>query len=501
MGQTSVEENLQLLHDEKQESDVKYSLQRVLKFPQGFAFIVGMLLGSGLFISPGLIAERSPNMFIAIMIWVLSGVLSLLGASCCCELASMFNKTGGTYLYICRAFHPAVGFAYAWILILVIEPTVTAIISFSFGSYITRMFVYDENSSLFVWTARGIGSAFMLVLAILNGFRVRNFGVMQSVFTLSQILVVVFVLGLGTYYLISERNFKNFAPEVFFDNTSNLFTLDGVRGLGDAAYSALWAYQGWSCVPFLMEEIENPARNVPLVTFTSIPFVILVYVLINVSFMTALSKGEMGMSSTVGISLAAKVTGNKATFLMSLLVGICCFGTLNSCIYISSRVYMSAAREGHLPSIFLWIHRKQRTPTLAIICHCFISLLWIFLGNKLETFIFYFNFSVWLGYILTFVAIFLLRRSQPHAARTYRVFIITPIIMTFASVVVALLGVAASPIGCAVSLAFLLSSLPFYCFCLRKSHVIKSYGCKAEEYSKRCMSRLGMVPSHPDEEV
>lgn len=260
------EESAPFLQSEDCENEVKYSFQRVLKFRHGFAFTTGMLLGSGLFVSPGLVAAASPNMFVAFLAWTLSGLFSIVGASCYCKLASLFNRTGGTYLYVCRAYHPIFGFILAWISILIIEPTVTAVIALSSGAYITKIFVNAESDILFLWTVKAVAVGLLLVLTAVNCLGVKEFGIMQVCFTLSQVSIVIFVVGLGIWHIVTVRNLENFTANVFFNNSNEFLTIKGIQCFGDAMYASLWAFDGWSSVPFLMEELENPSRNVPMVT-------------------------------------------------------------------------------------------------------------------------------------------------------------------------------------------------------------------------------------------
>ena len=228
-------------------------------------------------------------------------------------------------------------------------------------------------------------------------------------------------------------------------------------------YNGLWAYDGWALVTNVTEEMENLDRNLFLSIITGIPFVIGCYMLINLSLLSALSVSQMAESKAVAVTFVQKTLGNKVAYIMPIFVAFSCYGAANGTIFAAARLSLAAGREGHLPEIFSMIHKTRNTPIPSVIMTSTISLLMLIPdASSLESLIGFFNFSCWFIYGLTIFGVVVLRIRRPDMHRPYKVWIITPIIMTLISICLVLLPFLSNPMFAAIASGMISMGIPFY---------------------------------------
>eukprot|EP00112_Aurelia_sp_Birch-Aquarium-sp1_P021131 Seg5613.2 transcript_id=Seg5613.2/GoldUCD/mRNA.D3Y31 product="Glycoprotein-associated_amino acid transporter b0,+AT1" protein_id=Seg5613.2/GoldUCD/D3Y31 len=435
-------------------------LQKSLGCTQGFFLIVGILIGSGIFISPSLVAKATTNMGMALMIWIGCGLIALFGALCFCELGCAIQRAGGNYAYILEAYGPMPAFLCSWTTVLIIDPAGIAAVTLTFGTYIVKPF-YDEGEM--DWLAKVLAAVCILVVAFVNCWSVSASTRAQALFTFAQIVAVVFVVILG-FWQMGKGNTQNIRLMFETDNsTATHFGMTEVGQLAIALYNGLWSYDGWALVSNVTEEMYNLERNLFLSVITGIPFVILCYVLVNLSFMTALTKNEIASSPTIAIQFVQKVLGKKVAYIMPVFVALSCYGAANGTVFACGRLTLAAAREGHMPQVFGMIHKKRLTPIPAILLASLIAgLMLIPDGSNLESLIGYFNFACWTIYGISIFAVVVLRVRQPHLPRPFKIWIIVPIIMTLISMFLVAIPFVNKPIESTVAIAVILSGIPVY---------------------------------------
>ena len=232
---------------------------------------------------------------------------------------------------------------------------------------------------------------------------------------------------------------------------------------GAALYNGLWAYDGWALVSNVTEEMSNLERNLFLSIITAIPFVICCYMLVNLSFLSTLSVQQIADSSAVAVTFISNTLGTKAAFIMPILVALSCYGAANGTVFACGRLSLAAGRQGHLPEVLSMIHRKRHTPIPAVIMTTIISLVMLIPdASGLETLISFFNFSCWFIYGLSLFAVVILRYKQPNLHRPYKVWIITPIVMTLVSVILVILPFLDNPINPLIASGMILFGIPVY---------------------------------------
>ncbi len=247
-------------------------LRRSLGFWHAFVFIVGILFGSGIFISPGLIAKETSSMGMAIVVWIISGIPCLFGALCFCELTCMYGKTGGQYIFIYEAYGRLTAFMFMWVTMLVIIPVNMVVLSTAIGDHVAQP-IFSHNSSSEFWLSKAIGILSMIIITIVNCMNASLIGKMQIWFTVTQTVSVIFLVILGIWQVCIGKT-ENYA--VMFKNTSNF----EIGSFGLAIYNGMWGYEGWGSISSVSEELKDLKKNLWLSIVTAIPFVMFCYVLV-----------------------------------------------------------------------------------------------------------------------------------------------------------------------------------------------------------------------------
>ena len=455
-------------------------MKRSLNAFQAFCFVVGILMGSGLFVSPSLVAKETSSMGLALMAWIVCGIICLFGALCFCELASAIEKSGGEYIFIKEIYGNVGGFITIWAQMFIIYPTSFALLSETVAGYCISPF-YDLNTDTGFWIMKAVAVFTMCVSFTINCVSLSFVSKTQIIFTLIQTITILFVVALGIWktsvghiqnYLTMFKNTKAFDP----------------KDLGVALYNSLWAYDGWGYICILTEEIKDPSRNLPLSVMTGIPFVIVCYVLVNLAFMSCLSHTEIANSPYIATAFVNKVLGHNAAIVVSVAAAISCFGSNNACLCVVARSLMSASREGHLPQPLSYIHRSRLTPIPALILEFVLSIIWILsVRSGLQTFVMFFSFAVWLTYGMALFGVVVLRIRQPDLPRPFKVWIANPILMSLVSLYLIIAPFAKKPIESGICLLLMLSAVPVYFIFVLKHDSFPKFIIAAKE---RCYSML-----------
>ena len=175
----------------------KKSLKRCLTYSQVFSMIVTSMVGSGLFISPALVAALAPNMGIAIIIWILAGGCALLGSLCYCELASVVRKIGSSYIFVFDCYGECPAFVLLWSNAVVVIPCATSIVAYTAGIYICTPIIADQTSSSFLWYSKLFAVLIILLAIFINCIGVKTTGSFQTILTILYGCIVALIVAFG----------------------------------------------------------------------------------------------------------------------------------------------------------------------------------------------------------------------------------------------------------------------------------------------------------------
>ncbi|MCC6753799.1 MAG: amino acid permease [Saprospiraceae bacterium] len=427
-------------------------MKNKLTLTDAILIVSGSMIGSGIFkVSPD-IARTVGGPGWLLLIWGLAGLITVLGALSLGELAAMFPKAGGPYVFLKEAFSPLIGFLYGWTVFLVVQCGTIAAVAVAFASYFGELVpVFHEDHVLFIvggWSFKStqfLGIAVIGLLTFLNSQGLKYGKVIQRIFTFAKIfsligLIVlgIFVFGNWDIWLANWNQFWQLHPS-YVQDAGGQFVLADLSGtmllsaIGVALVGALFSCDAWNNVTFIAGEMENPEKNLPRSLFWGVLLVVSLYILANVAYLfllpfygnpqgtDALSRGiQFAFDNRIGTAAAFMMFGQVATLIMALLIMVSTFGCNNGIIFSSARVYQAMAQDG------LFFERMKDNNRHGVPANAlWIQFVWaslLCLSGKYGNLLDYVMFAVMLFAIITIAGLFVLRIQQPDLPRPYRAF-------------------------------------------------------------------------------
>lgn len=426
----------------------KVQLKRTITLFNGVAIIVGSIVGSGIFVSPKGVLAEAGSFGAALVIWIMCGFLSLIGALCYAELGTTITRSGGDYAYILDAFGPCLAFLQLWVNLIIIRPTAQAVVSLTFAYYVLQPgFETCDPPKIAV---RFLAAICISILTFINVYSVRAATRIQDVFTVAKILALI-IITLTGLVMIGQGEVEYFN----FENTNA-----DVGKMSLALYSGLFAYAGWNFLNFVTEEMIDPYKNLPRAIYISIPIVSFVYVMANVAYMTIISPREMLESNAVAVTFGDKVFGVMA-WIVPVFVSLSTFGGVNGLLFTSGRLFFVGAREGHLPDFLSMIQVDRRTPMPAMLFTGGLSILML-ITDDVFFLINYMSFVQWLSVGMSIAALLYLRYARPEMYRPIKFNLVIPITFLLCVIFLLVVPLYAATEQTGMALLMVLSGLPVY---------------------------------------
>ncbi|XP_055699130.1 Y+L amino acid transporter 2 isoform X2 [Phlebotomus papatasi] len=424
------------------------ALKAKMSLLNGVTVIVGSIIGSGIFVSPTGVLKYTGSVNMALIVWTVSGVFSMIGAYCYAELGTMITKSGADYAYIMETFGPFMAFIRLWIECMIVRPCSQAIVALTFSVYVMKPFFPEcqppEES------ARMLAVCCICVLTFVNCWDVKWATKVQDVFTFAKLLALFIIIFVGAYLL-----FTGHVEYFTFENTQG-----DVSNIALSFYSGLFAYNGWNYLNFIIEELKDPIKNLPRAIAISCTLVTVVYVLANASFYTILSPDEVLGSEAVAVTFADRIFGSMA-WTIPVFVALSTFGAVNGILLTSSRLFYAGACEGQMPEILTMIQIHRMTPTPAVLIMALLSMLYL-MSSDIFALINYVGFATWLSIGVSVLCLPWLRWAQPNLPRPIKVNLIFPIIYLLATIFVTVVPMYASPVETGYGVLMISSGIPVY---------------------------------------
>jgi APA family basic amino acid/polyamine antiporter len=356
--------------------------------------VIGGIIGSGIFINPYLVARALDTPAMVLAAWVVGGLVALAGAFAYAELGQQQPHAGGQYVYLRDAWHPVVGFLYAWALLFMIEAGAMAAVAITFARYALRLTGQSEGAV----SAVAVGA--IVLLTIVNYLGVKPGSRVLNVF------VVLKVTALGV--LIVFAWWGHAAPG-WWQQGRPTGGSSGLLAFGAALVPILFAYGGWQKVNYIAEEMRDPHRHLPRSLILGTLVVVLVYVLANVAYLRTLGLAGLAATETPAASVAELWMGPAGARFISATIAISTFGFLDLSILASPRVYYAMATDGSFFPALARLHPRYQTPSAAILIQSIWAILLLLTatyGELLDTVV----FADWIFFGLTVAGLFVLRR-------------------------------------------------------------------------------------------
>jgi basic amino acid/polyamine antiporter, APA family len=394
---------------------------------------VGGVIGSGIFRKPGLMAGQVGSPGLLLVVWLVAGTMTLMGALTNAEAAGMMPETGGQYVYFERMFGPFFAYLYGWAVFVVIQTGSISAVAYVFAEYATQFVRLPELSAATVAATtvhvpfigdvaplaevgvKGLAGALVLLLTAVNYLGVKLGGVVQNVFTIAK-LGAMALLFLGAFLLPTGGIVENFFTASAVVHPTGLAL---VAAMAAAMQGAFWAYDGWNKLTFIAGEVKEPQRNIPLGLGVGMLLVIAIYLLMNLAYSYVLPVDAMAGSKLVAADVAEKCFRGGGRWIAAAVM-VSTFGTANSVILASARVYFSMARRNVFPRFLGRVHPRFHTPGASLVVQGIWSTLLLFSGT-FDTLTDTLIFVSWIFYAAGAYGVMVLRRREPEAPRPYKV--------------------------------------------------------------------------------
>jgi APA family basic amino acid/polyamine antiporter len=414
--------------------------KREIKLFDAVMIVAGTMIGSGIFIVSADIARTVGSPGYLLLVWLLSGIITLIGATTYAELAGMMPKAGGQYIYLREAYGKLISFLYGWTLFGVIQTGTIAAVGVAFARYTGVLIPWfsEKNILLQIGSFKFSSVQLLAIVSIvlltwLNSRGVKNGKLIQNIFGSTKIIaiLILIVLGfaIGTNAEAIAANFSNMweAKKVVVEkgeiiSTENIVGMGIVVAIGIAMIGSLFSSDAWNNVSFAGDEVVNPSKTLVRSLAIGTGLVTLLYMIVNVVYLSVLPLDQIQLSEAdrVAASAAKSIGGDPAVYAIAVLIMISTFGCNNGCILSGARVYYAMAKDKLFfpPMANL---NKNGVPGTALWIQCVWACLLCLIGayGQLLTYV---MLAVILFYILTIIGVFILRKKQPDLPRPYKAF-------------------------------------------------------------------------------
>lgn len=421
----------------------KRVFRKSLGFLDSTALVAGSMIGSGIFIVSADIARNVGSPGWLLVVWAITGVMTIFAALSYGELASMMPHAGGQYVYLREAFNPLAGFLYGWTLFTVIQTGTIAAVAMAFAKFSGVLIPWFSESNILIDlyvlkinTVHLLAISMIAFLTINNLRGVNNGKWVQTIFTTLKVLLLLGFIILGLFF---ARNIQ--AIEINHSYFWNAVDLNGnsisgwtlIAAIGVAMVGSLFSADAWNNITFAAAEVKNAKKNIPLSLFAGVTIVIVLYILANMVYLNSMplrgvkegadvfSRGmQFATNDRLGSAAMYGLFGATASLLMASFVVISTFGCNNGLILSGARVYYAMANDKLFFNKAASLNSRS-VPAFGLT----IQSVWasaLCLSGTYSELLDYVVFAVLIFYVLTIIGIFVLRRKKPDAERPYKAF-------------------------------------------------------------------------------
>jgi APA family basic amino acid/polyamine antiporter len=447
-------------------TDHDAALVQAIGLGSGTLFVIGSVVGSGIFMTTGIMASTVPSATLLLAAWTLGGLLAMTGGLTYGEMGAMYPHSGGVYVFLREAYGPLPGFLYGWAALLVVLSGGIAAVAVGFAEYLSyfvpalspaRVVLGIPLFGLGTWTISAgqvVAVASIAVLGAINYVGVRSGNMVNAVLTVAK---VAGLAALPVMALLVQRVEPVFTPVVPPDLARP------VASFGIAMIAVLWTYEAWYFITYAAGEIRNPQRTLPLALVFGILALMAIYLSVNVAYFYALRIDEMQGVVRIAEHAATALVGPRGATFVALTVLVSTFGCNAPAILGGSRLLFAMSGDGLFFKATGAVHPVYRTPHVAIVVLTVWSSL-LALSGTYEQLFTYVMFASILFNVAGGIAVFRLRVTQPDTPRPYRVwgYPVVPALFVLGSLAFVVNTLVERPIESLAGLGLLALGLPAY---------------------------------------
>ena len=420
----------------------QHSFKQSLSLFDGTMIVAGSMIGSGIFIVSADIMRNVGSAGWLIVVWVLTGIMTLVAAVSYGELSGMFPRAGGQYVYLREAYNPLMGFLYGWSFFSVIQTATIAAVGVAFSKFLSYLvpqlgnnyFLFDAGI-IKVYSGQLVAIGIIVLLTFINSRGVKEGKMIQIFFTTTKLLALFLLIAFGLFFVKQSFFAQNIATgfnamqDLGTTNAKGILEPAGWKSIGGAALlggiaaamvGSIFSSDAWNNVTFIAGEIKNPKRNIGLSLLLGTLIVTVIYVSANLMYLNVMPINELAFPTDdrVAVAAANKIFPAFGTIAIAVLIMISTFGCNNGLILAGARVYYTMATDG---LFFKNVGQLNRAgvPQVALWIQCLVACIWS-LSGKYGQLLDMISFVVVLFYMLTIAGIFILRKKRPDAERPYK---------------------------------------------------------------------------------
>lgn len=407
-------------------------LQRNITYKTSLAIVIGGVIGSGIFMKPSLMMAQVGSPFLLLMVWLVAGIITLLGALTNAEAASLFPETGGQYVFFKKMYGDGFAFVYGWSAFAVFNTAGNASIAYVFAQYanyfveLPKLSAAAEHSlqlnipcvgHFYPLENMGVKAVTILLIALLswlNYYSISRSTLLQRVLTSLKIIALIFLVG-GLFFS-SRGSIKNLHQTLAVPANSFRVAVNFMAAIA----GAFWAYDGWNNITFIAGEIKQPQKNIPRSLLVGLCICITTYCLVSLAFAFVMPAANMAASNFIAADAATVAWGKTGGILIALMVMLSTLGTSNANILATARVTFAMGNENKFFKRAATVHKKNNTPGHAILLNAALSILFV-LSGSFDTLTDMLIFVSWFFYLMSALGVIVLRYKFKHLHRDYKV--------------------------------------------------------------------------------
>jgi APA family basic amino acid/polyamine antiporter len=423
------------------------------------SIVVGIIIGSGIFLVPREMMAATGRVGTVYLVWVVGGLLSLFGAMSYAEVAAMRPRVGGEYAFLRAAYGDLAAFLYSWTWITVAKPASIATISAGLmrvlASFSALNFLQHEAFAHLLWSQVAAIAATWAITG-LNIVSTRESANVQAVLTWLKVLLVVGIAGM-CFASVQHGSLAHLA-------TTYVGARGGITGFMTALVAALWAYDGWSDVTQMAGEVRDPQRSLPLALIGGVALVGGLYMLTETAIQYILPAGVIAGADRPAADALRLVGGPAGAGLVTIGMAVSICATFVGSSLSGARVPFAAARDGLFPEALAAVHPRFRTPWASLVLQAVLSSLLLLAIGHFQALFSLAIFAEWMFYALTASTVFVFRRREPDAIRPYRVngYPVTPALFILAALLLTIFSFVQEPRNSLAGVLVILGGVPIY---------------------------------------
>ena len=392
--------------DDSRETTRPHGYARRLGLFSGTMMVMGGIIGSGIFRSPQVVAQRVHTPELTLMVWLLGGAIALIGAFVYAELGGRAPRAGGQYVYLRDTFGPLPAFLYAWALLLIIATGAIAAVAVTFADYTLALFGLEAGPRTILATGA------IVLLSAINYAGVRPGAITQNIFTVLKLAALGALIAAGIAAAAGLIDVPDLAGAPV-SRPANV-----VLAVGAALVPVLFSFGGWQQTNFIAEEIIAPERNLPRALIIGVVGVILVYLLANYTYIATLGAAGLAASDAPAADSMTRLVGSAGRTLITAGIVVSTFGFLNLVILVTPRVIQAMAADGLFIPRLAQLHPTYRTPGAAIVLQGIWALILVQSG-RYGALLDYVVFADWIFFGLTAASLFVYRARDRKDRAAY----------------------------------------------------------------------------------